>query len=296
MINPVLHKLGFAADDRVVLLHVDDVGMCGASVDAFLELAGGELRLSGSAMVPCAGFAEVAARCRDCDDVDIGVHLTLTSEWDGYRWGPITKCDRASGLIDDEGYLHRNQNAWTSVDRAAARAEIEAQVDRALAAGIDVTHVDTHMCACLHPCLVDDYLALGPSRGVPVLVTRQPGWLAALSPARVERCERVGLPVFDDFRMLALDEPAAGGLERAKRAFEELAPGMTVVVAHPAVDTPELRAIAPDWRQRVEDFEALRDARLARHVSALGVELIDWRALRELVRGDRRAAPAAGAR
>ena len=71
---------------------------------------------------------------------------------------------------------------------------------------------------------------------------------------------------------------------------------MTVVVAHPAVDTPELRAIAPDWRQRVEDFEALRDPRLARHLSALGVELINWRALRELVRSDRRAALAAGAR
>jgi chitin disaccharide deacetylase len=68
---------------------------------------------------------------------------------------------------------------------------------------------------------------------------------------------------------------------------------MTVVVAHPAADTPELRAIAPDWRQRVEDFKALRDPRLARHLRALGVELIGWRALRELVR---RAAPAAGAR
>jgi chitin disaccharide deacetylase len=296
MSNPVLRELGFAADARVVLLHADDVGMCGASVDAFFELAGGELRVSGSAMVPCAGFSEVATRCCARDDVDMGVHLTLTSEWDGYRWGPISTCDRASGLIDDEGYLHRDQSAWTSIDRHAAHAEIEAQVDRALGAGIDVTHVDTHMCACLHPCLADAYLALGRAREVPVLVTREAGWLTALSPARVERCERDGLPVFDDFRMLALDEPAAGGLERAKRAFEELAPGMTVVVAHPAADTPELRAIAPDWRQRVEDFEALRDPRLARHVSALGVELISWRALREVVRAERGAAPAASAR
>ena len=293
MSNPVLRELGFAADDRVVLLHVDDVGMCGASVDAFFELSGGELRVAGSAMVPCAWFAEVAARCRARDDVDVGVHLTLTSEWNGYRWGPISTCDRASGLIDDEGYFHRNQTAWTNIDRAAARAEIEAQVDRALAAGIDVTHIDTHMCACLHPCLADDYLALGRARRVPVLVTRQPGWLAALSPARVERWECDGLPVFDDFRMLALDEPAVGGLERAKRAFTELAPGITIVVAHPATDTPELRAIALDWRQRVEDFEALRDPRLARHLSAVGVKLIDWR---ELMRGERRAAPAAGAR
>jgi len=293
MSNPVLRELGFAADDRVVLVHADDVGMCGASVDAFFELAGGELPLSGSAMVPCAGFAEVAQRCRGCDDVDIGVHLTLTSEWDGYRWGPITTCDRASGLTDDEGSFHRNQSAWTSIDRTTARAEIEAQVDRALAAGIDVTHVDTHMCACLHPSLADDYLALARARGVPVLVTRQPGWLAALSPERVERCERDGLPVFDDFRMLALDEPAEGGLGRAKRAFEELASGMTVVVAHPAADTPELRATAPDWRQRVEDFEALGDPRLARHLSALGVQLIGWRVLRELVRGERRAAAVA---
>src|SRR5205085_9877813 len=126
--------------------------MCQATLPAFSNLAEAGLVSSGSVMVPCPWFPEVADFCRRHPSVDIGVHLTLTSEWDGYRWGPISKCDRASGLIDDEGYLHRNQNAWTSIDRPAARAEIEAQVDRALAAGIDVTHVDTHMCACLHPC------------------------------------------------------------------------------------------------------------------------------------------------
>ena len=116
MSNPVLRELGFAADDRVVLLHADDVGLCGASVDAFFELADGELCVSGSAMVPCASFAEVAARCRARDDVDIGVHLTLTSEWDGYRWGPLSTCDRASGLIDDDEVVERQRPAGVVLD------------------------------------------------------------------------------------------------------------------------------------------------------------------------------------
>jgi chitin disaccharide deacetylase len=142
--NPALRALGFAAQDRVVIVHADDVGMCGATIDAFFELVADGLTSAGSVMVPCPWFPDVATRCRARTDLDLGVHLTLTSEWDGYRWGPISSRNPASGLLDEEGYFYRNQNQWGTIDTEAARCEITAQVDRAEAAGIDVTHVDTH--------------------------------------------------------------------------------------------------------------------------------------------------------
>jgi chitin disaccharide deacetylase len=285
--NPALRELGFAPQDRVVVVHADDVGMCGATVDAFLELSDAGLTSSGSVMVPCPWFAQVAARCRGRSDIDIGVHLTLTSEWDGYRWGPISSRDPASGLLDEEGYFHRNQDRWVAVDRPSARREIEAQVDRALLAGIDVTHIDSHMCSVLHGGLAEDYVSLGLARGIPVLLSREAGWLAALSEAKIASWERRGATVFDHVQAMPLHQPATDWLGLAKRTFEQLPPGLSYLITHPAVDSPELRAIAGDWRQRVADFETFRDPALARHVRALGIEVVGWRPFRDLMRAPR---------
>ena len=85
--DPALRELGYSSRDRVVIIHADDVGMCGASVAAFAELADGGFVSSCAIMVPCPWFPAVAALCRGRPDLDVGVHLTLTSEWQGYRWG-----------------------------------------------------------------------------------------------------------------------------------------------------------------------------------------------------------------
>jgi predicted glycoside hydrolase/deacetylase ChbG (UPF0249 family) len=292
--NPALDQLGFGPEDRVVIVHADDVGMCGASVDAFLELAESGLVSSGSVMVPCPWFPEIAARCRERNDLDVGVHLTLTSEWDGYRWSPISTADPASGLIDEEGYLFRNQDRWDAVDPLCAAQELATQLRRAVAAGIDVTHIDTHMCATLHPALIDPYVELGLGCRTPVLLTREAGWLAAVGEQRLAACSERGMPVFDDVRYMPLDRPVGDRLGEAKRIFDELPAGLTYLIAHPATDTPELRAIASDWRARVADFEVLRDPNLAAHVRALGIAVVGWRPFRELMRPDLAAPPAPG--
>jgi predicted glycoside hydrolase/deacetylase ChbG (UPF0249 family) len=105
--NPLLKKPGLADDDRLVILHADDVGMCQASLTAFADLVEFGLVSSGATMVPCPWFPAVAAYCREHPGVDLGVHLTLTSEWDTYRWGPLSTRDPASGLLDGEGYFYR---------------------------------------------------------------------------------------------------------------------------------------------------------------------------------------------
>jgi len=282
--NPALRELGYADDDRVVVVHADDVGMFGATVDAFFDLADDGLISAGSAMVPCPWFPSVAARARARPDVDIGLHLTLTCEWDDYRWAPLSTRDPASGLIDEEGYFFRNQRQWTALDPRAARAEMEAQVDRALAAGVDVTHVDCHMFAMLHPDLVEHYVDLAFSRRIPALMTRQPQWVATLSETAIAEWEAAGLPVFDHLREMPLDAPPEEWLAVTTRLFEELPPGLTYLITHPARDTPELRAVAADWQQRVADGEGLASEELAARVRGAGVQTIGWRPLRELLR------------
>src|SRR3954463_10603061 len=104
--NPALKKLGFDEHDRVLIIHTDDIGMCQATLPAYENLLHAGLISSASAMVPCPWFPETARFCRGHPDVDMGVHLTLNSEWDTYRWGPISTRDTASGMLDEQGYFY----------------------------------------------------------------------------------------------------------------------------------------------------------------------------------------------
>jgi len=280
--NPVLRKLGFADDDRVVIIHADDIGMCQATVAAFVDLVDFGLISSGAVMVPCPWFPQVAAWCRQRPLVDLGVHLTLTSEWDGYRWGPISTRDPASGLIDEEGYFqHRSGQVQEHGDAAAVQLELQMQVDRAVAAGIDVTHVDTHMGAVAQVKFVPAYVQLAIQRRLPMMILRLE--TAAVAAQLVRQLEAQGLPLLDHLVGLPLDQPQ-DRVGLAKETFDALPPGLTHFIIHPARDTPELRAIASDWPSRVADYEAFTSRELRDAVRDSGVQVIGYRALRELMR------------
>src|SRR5512138_455136 len=149
-----LSDLGFGNDSRVAIFHADDVGMCHGANAAFAELSRLGTITCGAVMVPCPWFLEAAELAARNSQLDLGVHLTLTSEWASYRWAPISTVSRRSGLIDGSGYFWRRlPMLGPKVVPEAAEAEMRAQIERALAAGIDVTHLDTHMGAALLPAL-----------------------------------------------------------------------------------------------------------------------------------------------
>jgi predicted glycoside hydrolase/deacetylase ChbG (UPF0249 family) len=293
--NPVLRRLGFADDDRVVIIHTDDIGMCQATVSAFADLVDFGLISAGAVMVPCPWFPQVAAYCRQHPQVDLGVHLTLTSEHDRCRWGPISTRDPASGLIDAEGYFYRqSEEVQEHGDAAAVELELKAQVDRALAAGIDVTHIDTHMGTVAHPKFIPAYVQLAVQHDLPPMILRldEAGWrkmgmdseTAAFAAQLVQQWEAQGLPLLDHLTMLPLDQPA-DRVELVKKTFDALPPGLTHFIIHPAQDTPELRSITPSWQGRVADYRAFTSEELCAYVKNSGVRVIGYRALRELMRG-----------
>lgn len=280
---------------RTVVLHADDVGMCHGANSAFLDLARAGRIDCGSVMVPCPWFPEIAEAAAADPALDLGVHLTLTSEWPRYRWGPVSTRSPASGLLDPDGYLWRDV---PSLRRAlvpeAAEAEMEAQLGRALAAGMDVTHLDTHMGAALVPELLDATLRLGRRHRLPVLLPHDIGsYLGVLRMGEVdpgpyavaaEALAAEGMPGFQRFLMT----PGAPSGE-AEAAYDALlscaGDGLTFVTLHPNAPG-DIEAIAaghprarPEWR--IDEYRLLAAGALDASIERRGLRRTGMRELRD---------------
>src|SRR5215472_4190760 len=139
-------RLGYAADAHVLILNADDFGMCHDQNEGVMTGLTAGLFTSSTILVTCPWFEEAAAFARNNPDADLGVHLTLTAEWDAYKWGPVSPRHAVPSLVDERGYLWQTvPQVYEHASLDQAEAELRAQIERALAAGIDVTHLDSHM-------------------------------------------------------------------------------------------------------------------------------------------------------
>ncbi len=270
-------QLGFAPDAKLLIVNCDDLGSSHAANLGVYEALREGVATSATLMVPCPWARDAAARYRG---EDVGVHLTLNAEYDLYRWGPIT---HAPSLLDGDGGFPRTvEDVWDHADLDEVRRELRAQVERAIYWGFDVSHLDSHMGTVqLRPEFFDVYLELAIDFGLPM----------RLSGASTERS--VGFP----FRQLAADEgvlfpdhflyiPGVGSRRAIERVLADLRTGVTEVYVHPAVDTPELRAFAPDWAARVDDHDLITGHSTLRALAErAGATLIGYRELRDLQRG-----------
>jgi len=269
-------KLGLAADSRTLIVNADDLGFChSANVGVYECLRSGTVT-SASLMVPCPWSRAAAARYRG---EDIGVHLTLNAEHELYRWGPITQ---APSLLDGDGGFPRTvEDFWDHADLDETRRECRAQIERAILWGFDVSHLDTHMVTLqLRPEFFDIYLELALEFQLPLtMVGRQLEGYTGF-PAR-QLAEEAGVIFCDEL----LDLPHGIGDEELTKQLRDLRPGVTEVHFRPAEDSSELRALAEDWKQRVDDYELVGEGgRFARIAQGAGVNLIGFRPLRDLAR------------
>ena len=292
--NPFMAKLGFSEDDRVVITHGDDIGMCQASIQAYEDLFNFGTLTSGAVMVPCPWFPAAADLQRRIPAADLGAHLVLTSEWQFYRWRPLTARITGSSLVDAEGFFPRDDpEIQEKGDPDEAVPELEAQIERALAFGIDLTHADTHMGAVAHPKFIAGYIQLAMKYRLPPLVPRGDQEMYRSFGVDAETYQMVrslldyldsqGIPLVDFAIGLPLDDPK-GQLDLAKRMFSELKPGLTHFIIHPSIDTPELRAITPDWECRVENYKTFLSDEFRKHMETEGIKLIGYRQVRDAMR------------
>jgi len=273
---------------RTVILHADDVGMCHGANQAFLALCRAGAIDCGSVMVPCPWFAGIAREAARDSTLDLGVHLTLTSEWFPYRWGPVT---RAPSLLDPHGFFPRDVPGLRArLDPAAAESEMRAQIERALAAGIDVTHLDTHMGAALVPELLPATLRLAERFRLPLLLPREIGsYLGVLRMGAVDPAiyaPPAATSPIDRFAMTPGHAP--GEAESAYRRLLDVREGTTFVSLHPNL-AGDIEAITQDHprqdpRWRIEEAALFASLAPARWLAEAGIARSGMRALRERLR------------
>jgi chitin disaccharide deacetylase len=262
-------RLGYRSDDRIVIVNCDDLGSSHAANDAIRRSVGEGAATSATLMVPCPWAADAAA---DPPGADIGVHLTLTSEWDTYRWGPVTA---GPSLLDAEGRLPRTiEEVWDRADLDEVRAELRAQIDQAERWGLDVTHLDSHMGTLqLHPLYFDIYLDLAVEYALPL---RLSGWSTERAIGFEFRARAADAGVVAPDHLVGTDILARVG---------DLRPGVTELYLHPATDLPELQAFAPDNARRIDDAAMLAPGgELTEALASAGAHVISYRALRDLQR------------
>jgi predicted glycoside hydrolase/deacetylase ChbG (UPF0249 family) len=276
-------RLGLPSDARAVIVSCDELGFTHATNTAIFEALALRRTTSASLMVPAPWARASTAHYRG---EDVGVHLTLNSELDLYRWAPITQ---SPSLLDGDGAFPRTiEDVWEHADLDEVRREWRAQIERAVLWGFHITHLDTHLAGVeLKPEFFDVYLELAEEFRLPV---RLPGVEAEAGigfPFRAEADERGVIAPDHVVTLLELGEEPAGIID----ALGALAPGVTEVHAHPAVDGPELRSATPDWPARVAEHGILRQIEsIVAGAERRGVTFIAYRDLAALARGEPRVA------
>lgn len=270
-------RLGYPPDAKLVIISCDDLGASHAANEGVLQALHHGSASCASLMVPAPWSRDAAARILPGDD--IGVHLTLNCEYAAYRFGPITHSP--SLLSGDGGFPRTLDDLWEHADPAEVLRECRAQIERAVAWGLDVTHLAPHLTAItLRPEFFDVYLELAVEFRIPV---RLPSTISA---------EQAGFP----FRHLAAEEGVLfpdhfdhdwrpGSRERVYDALRSLRPGVTEIHVQPVIDSPEVRALsdaAPAW---IDDHRLMTaDQTLPQLLADCAATVIGYRDLRQAMR------------
>jgi predicted glycoside hydrolase/deacetylase ChbG (UPF0249 family) len=269
-------RLGYGADDKLLIVNCDDLGSNASANRATQAALAAGVAKSATLMVPCPWALDGVAKAAGGG---IGVHLTLTCEYPGYRWRALTG---AASLHDAQGYMPATAQAvWDNADLDEVRAECRAQIDQAYDWGVDVTHLDAHMGAMqIDPRFFAAFVDLAAEYDLPLRMFGSGAERRLGFPGRAQAAKR-GL-VFPDHLLTTWGSPAK---ETFADILSDLRPGVTEIYVHPVEDGPELRGYDPDHPQiRVDDLALLTDPELPDLVAAAGARLISFAPLRELQR------------
>jgi chitin disaccharide deacetylase len=277
----VQERLGYPAGARLLVIHADDLGGSHTINRAIFEALEKGWVTSASVLVPCPWFPEVARWSKQHPAADLGIHLALNSEWTDYRWGPVSPSDQVPTLLDEQGYLPLLETAPAQkakppeVDR-----ELRAQVDRARAFNIHLTHLDTHMGALMQsPTLFEVYHRLGQHYGLPILMHTAPG--EGTLPGITLPGDEV---LINGVLQMQPGVPIDQWLDAYKKMLTPLKPGVYELIVHLAYDDPEMRGATwdhPDWGAawRQADVETVSSPEFQQFLKDQHFVLVRWQDL-----------------
>ena len=286
-------RLGYKPSDKILIVNGDDAGMCHSANLATIEaLEQGHMR-TATIMVPCPWSPEIAAYAKSHPEKDFGIHLTHTSEWSKYRWGPVAPREQVAGLVDPAGYL------WPEIPDVYAHATAEqaliegrAQVKRALAAGVDVTHLDSHMGTLQYnPEYMKSYLQLAVEFDLPLRMASQETLARMGHPELRAMFAAKGIVSPDYFVFDELKNEKDGVRDFWLGVVKNLKPGVTELYIHAGLPNDELKAITGSWSTRAQEYEVFtHDPEMKRLIADQKIILLGYRPLRDLQRKERATA------
>ncbi len=281
-------RLGFPPDSRLLIVHADDIGMCHAANVAFMEAAKGGCITAGSVMVPCPWFLEIADFAKQHPEADLGLHLTLTAEWKYYRWRPVAPGSSVPGLLDPQSYMYRDV---LSVAQQAQPEEIEtelrAQIEHALAQGLKPTHLDSHMGTLYAKKeFLMAALKLAEEYDIPFMFFNPTPQILEMAGGLYDRnlheeLAKRGWPMLDGLYSIE-KTPVEESEAFYQDVIQNLKPGVSQIIIHPAAESPEIEAISGSWRQRNADFRIFTNPAMKQFIDEQGVQLVGWRQLYNL--------------
>ena len=270
---------------RTLIIHHDDLGGSHGANMAFVELWDQGLATSGSVMVPCPWFPEIAAIARQRPELDLGVHLTLTSEFAPFRWRPLTGV-QDNGLCDADGFFWARVADARRADPAAVAAELRAQIETALAAGIDVTHLDSHMGTVWQPEFLEIFVSLGKEYRLPLGITRDLARMGA-DPAQLQAAFDALIPLGQPAPLTSVTTPFSQPAAEEARYRDILAatkPGLNFGAFH-FTKPGDMEFFSPDIKLRTTEYDLFRNGTAKRLLDEAGIELAGLRPYRDAMQG-----------
>lgn len=282
----VAERLGYPANTKLLIIHADDLGVSHSENEAsFAAMEKGAVN-SGSIMVPCPWFPEVAAYARLHPQADLGLHLTLTAEWKHYKWGTVASKNEVSSLLTDRAFMPEDPATIATQARIEeVEKELRAQIERAQLFGIDFTHFDTHMGTLVASVeLAKLYIKLGREYKVPILMHR--GMARAMLNINLDDYLQPNDVVLDQIYMAQPAHFASGMKNFYEGVLRDVKPGLNCLLLHAAYDNAEMQAITIDhpdygaaWRQA--DYDFFSSAECKKLLKEQNIQLVTWREIRD---------------
>ncbi|PCJ97120.1 MAG: hypothetical protein COA50_05635 [Flavobacteriaceae bacterium] len=283
----IAERLGHPKDAKLLIIHADDLGVSNSENRASIHALENSPVNSASIMVPCPWFPEIAAYARNNKNADLGLHLTLNSEWDYYKWGPVTSKDSVPGLVNKDGYFFSSVDSLQLKGTAKeVELELRNQVKKAYKAGINVTHLDGHMGAAMsRPDYLEVYMRIGNEYRLPVLIDKR---IYDIPNENIQKLLGPNSVVAD--KILSASPP---NFDTGMEAFysdliTNIEPGLNFLIIHLAYDDAEMKAVTIDhpyygaeWRQA--DYDFFTSKTCADLIKEQKIVLVTWKELRDKI-------------
>ena len=278
-------KLGFPENTKLLIIHADDAGLSHSENMATMQSLKNGIVNSYSIMVPCPWFYEMAVFAKDNPQFDNGIHLTLTCEWENYKFGPVLPVSEVPSLVDSNGFFYKKRELLKENAKLEdVKKELQAQVEKALRFGLKPTHLDSHMYSIgSSPEFFQIYRELGERYNLPIMIGRQLMEMVGLDPKHYVNKEDF---LIDKAHYGIWENYESGKLgEYYEQVFENLVSGLNIILIHPAYDDNEMRGITVNhpnfgskWRQI--DLESFTSKENEARVKNNNIKLITWNDIR----------------